>query len=307
MTQPKISVVIPAYNAAGYIHRAIESVMNQTYPALELIIVNDGSSDNTEQAVADLIKREHYEAKFTLVSQVNGGPGSARNHGVRLSSGDWIALLDSDDEWEPIKLERQIPYTTDDTIGVVQAWNPKECRQAPDYIDFEQLWKKNCVANSSVLIRRSAFEEVGGFDEDRAIIAVEDYNLWLRVAYAGWRIVTHKEELVKYHEAPGNLSSQLERATNAEFANLDSIANRLGIPSEKVEAKRIKLHDELSKYLLYHRCSQPARKLLKVLLQQKFTPNRFFWWLATYVPSSILNLRRSLPRKGSPSVAGGKS
>ena len=303
MKQPKISVVIPAYNASNYIRKAIESVLKQTVPVFEIIVVDDGSTDGTAREVESIVQENR--GKVVLLTQANGGPGSARNHGVSVSYGDWIALLDADDQWEPFKIERQIPYTLDDAIGVVQAWATDDLRQAPTYIDFETLWEKNCVANSSVLIRKQAFEEVGGFDEDRAIIAVEDYNLWLRLAYQGWRIVTHHENLVTYCCAPGHLSSQLERATNAEFANLDSLAKRLDIPAEKVEAKRLKLHVETGKYLLYHRCATAARKHLSAPLNLGFTPARFFWWLATYVPSPILNLRRvSLNRSRTTTLAG---
>ncbi len=305
MMQPRITAVIPAYNAAKYVHLAIESVMSQTFPAEELIVVDDGSSDNTAETVLKIA--ELYDGKVKLVSQVNGGPGAARNHGVRLATGDWIALLDADDIWKPDKLEKQVPYTKDETIGIVQAWSPKEVSQPPTYIDFERLWTKNCVANSSVLIRKRAFEEVGGVDDDRALIAVEDYNLWLRVSFAGWKIVTHHEELVEYLCAPGHLSSQLDRAIAAEFANLDSIAERLSLPAEKVEAKRMRLCEEMGRYLLYHRKQDSARRLLSIALKKNFSPRHLFWWLATYAPSSVLNLRRKLPLKNGISITEGKS
>ncbi len=305
MMQPRITAVIPAYNAAKYVHLAIESVMSQTFPVEELIVVDDGSSDNTAETVLKIAQR--YDGKVKLVSQVNGGPGAARNHGVRLATGDWIALLDADDIWKLDKLEKQVSYTKDETIGIVQAWSPKEVSQPPTYIDFERLWTKNCVANSSVLIRKKAFEEVGGVDEDRALIAVEDYNLWLRVSFAGWKIVTHHEELVEYLCAPGHLSSQLDRAIAAEFANLDSIADRLSLPAEKVEAKRMRLCEEMGRYLLYHRKQDSARLLLSIALRERCTPSRLFWWLSTYVPSSVLDFRRKLPVKDIISIAEGKS
>ncbi len=305
MMQPRITAVIPAYNAAKYVHLAIESVMSQTFPVEELIVVDDGSSDNTAETVLKLAER--YKGKVRLVSQVNGGPGAARNHGVKLASGDWIALLDADDIWKLEKLEKQIPYTKDETIGIVQAWSPKEVSQPPTYIDFERLWTKNCVANSSVLIRKKAFEEVGGVDEDRALIAVEDYNLWLRVSFAGWKIVTHHEDLVEYRCAPGHLSSQLDRAIAAEFANLDNIADRLSLPAEKVQTKRMRLYGEMGRYLLYHRKQESARLLLSSALKDRFTPNRLFWWLATFVPSPVLNLRRKLPLKNGIAITEGKN
>ena len=283
---PQISAIIPAYNAAHYVERAIESVLAQTYPVRELFVVDDGSTDNTADIVARYGKTVH------LVRQTNGGPGAARNHGARLASGDWLALLDADDKWLPHKLERQVGFTQDATVGIVQSWDSAGDNQPPDDITFERLWQRNCVANSSVLIRRAAFEAVGGFDEDRALIAVEDYNLWLRVVAAGWEIATYRGSLVAYESAPGHLSSQLERATQAEFANIENIGRRLGMSEAAIQAKRVATSESHGRYLLYHREMRLARRLLGVSLRVHPTPARLARWLTTFAPPALLNRAR---------------
>ncbi|HEX5323824.1 MAG TPA: glycosyltransferase family A protein [Capsulimonadaceae bacterium] len=285
---PTISVVIPAYNAAPYVSRAIESALAQTCPPLEVIVVDDGSSDNTAEVVAA------YEPRVRLLRQQNGGPASARNHGVRESKGDWIALLDADDSWLPKKLERQVLLTDDPRVGLVHCFREGRMSSVPDFVTFDRLWTYNCINNSSVVVRRAAFNEVGGFDEDRSLISLEDYNLWLRIAHAGWKIATCQEHLWRYTPAPGNLSSQSERFALAELVNLDKIAHLLSIDPEKVEKKRMAINEWYGRELLHSRHMAAARRLLAVPLRRKPSATRLILWLATFMPPALLDMRRRL-------------
>lgn len=284
--QPTISAIIPAYNAARYVGRAIESVLAQTYPVQEVFVIDDGSVDDTAEVIAQ------YGSQVHLIRQENAGPGAARNRGARQATGEWLALLDADDRWLPHKLERQVPWTQNSQVGIVQGWQGMPDNEPPSDITFTNLWERNWIANSSVMIRRSAFEAVGGFDEDRALIAVEDYNLWLRIAAKGWKIKTCHEKLVEYESAPNHLSSQLERATRAEFVNVENIARRLGMEKSLVAAKRLSICERQGKHLLYHREMRVARELLRVPLQTHPTPLRLLRWLATFAPPSLLDFQR---------------
>lgn len=281
---PTVSVIIPAYNAADYVGRAIESALNQTHAPLEVIVIDDGSRDNTAEQVAQ------YPAPVRLLRQPNGGPAAARNHGARVANGEWLALLDADDAWLPHKLERQLPYLSEPTIALVHACEPAE--YAPREATFEALWKRNFLLTSSVLIRRTAFDETGRFNEDRELIGVEDYNLWLRMAARGLRVIGHPELLHEYTPAPGHLTSQSERFARAELANLEAIRCALDLDPEMVRDKQMAIYETYGRQLFHYRQLGAARRLLGKLLLQRPSPARLVWWLATFIPPAVLDGRR---------------
>ena len=284
---PTISVVIPAYNSAGSIRRSIDSALAQTVPPLEILVVDDGSRDNTAEVVGA------YPKPVRLIRQENGGPGAARNHGARVARGEWIGLLDADDAWLPHKLEAQRPYTVSEKTGVVHAAVVSGSKQSiPAVADFGLLWNRNVVKTSTVLIRRAAFMEVGGFDEDRSLIGVEDYNLWLRMARAGWDLVYCPEIVCDKTDVPGSLSSQIERFVKAEQANVEKLARLLSLPEEAVRQKQASLAEEYGRLFFYYRRMAGARELLAGALREKKSAARIAWWLATFLPPALLDLRR---------------
>lgn len=283
---PNVSVLIPAYNAAGCVSRAIESVLAQTVPPLEILVVDDGSADGTAEVV------ERFGAPVRLLRQANGGPAAARNHAARKASGEWLALLDADDAWLPQKLERQLPYASGERVGLVHCWGPPGGGPVPDAITFETLWEKNCIVNSSALVRREAFQAVGGFDEDRALISVEDYNLWLRLLAAGWEVATCPEQLHEYTPAPGNLSRQFERFARAELTNLARLERLPWVTPEMARRKRIAIYEEYGRHLFHYRELAAARRWLAFPLRQEPSPRRLAWWLATFAPPAMLDWRR---------------
>lgn len=285
---PTISVLIPAYNAAGCVSTAIESVLAQTFPPAEIIVVDDESADRTAEVVAS------FGAAVRLLRQKNAGPAAARNHAAREAVGDWLALLDADDAWQPEKLERQLAYTGDPVVGFIHCWGPPGGGPVPDRITLESLWERNCIVNSSVLVRRAAFERVGGFDEDRGLISVEDYNLWLRLLAAGWKVATCPQQLHAYTPAPGNLSGQFERFARAELLNLEKLTSLPGIGDEAVRRKRLAIHDEYGRHLFHYRQLGAARGWLAHSLRAAPSPTRLAWWLATFVPPTALDFRRRL-------------
>ena len=179
-----VSVVIPTYDRIETLPRALDSVMAQTFSGFELIVVDDGSTDATDE----MILRDYPHA--LLHRQENTGVSSARNAGVALASGEWIAFLDSDDAWLPEKLERQLSALSKEPelrmSHTDEIWirNGKRMNQPKEYAKsggriYHLCLPLCCICPSSVLLRRDLFDEVGGFDETFPVC--EDYDLWLRI------------------------------------------------------------------------------------------------------------------------------
>lgn len=179
-----ISVIIPTYNRAHLLARAIESVLTQTFPVQEIIVVDDGSSDNTAEMMAQQFPQCVY------IQQTNQGVSAARNRGIEAAAGEWLAFLDSDDEWLESKLEAQhdllqqhpeikICHTEEIWIRNGKRVNQmKKHAKSGGYI-FQKCLPLCVISPSSVTIHRSLFDEVGNFDEQ--LPACEDYDLWLRI------------------------------------------------------------------------------------------------------------------------------
>src|SRR5437773_3361686 len=189
-----VSVVIPTFNSADYLAQAIQSVLVQTYQDFEIIVVDDASTDHTEEVLRPFAKRICY------VRQDRGGPSVARNRGILQARGEMIAFLDADDVWRPTKLARQVEFLdyypeaclvyTDFTRGPqpgsnnesrLQAFKPRDSTQA-----FQGLLEENFIATPTVMVRRSALARSGLFDPK--LRGSEDLDLWLRLAGkpGGW-------------------------------------------------------------------------------------------------------------------------
>jgi glycosyltransferase involved in cell wall biosynthesis len=222
----RLSVVIPAYNAAATVGEAIDSVLAQTYADFELVVVDDGSTDETAQIVA-----ARDDPRVRCVRTENRGVAAARNHGIELTSGELVAFLDADDAWQPEKLERQhLALTTTPSIGlsftsaalVDDDLETIGLDDAVEYADYtEQLLLTGNILSaggSSVMARRSVIDQVGGFDPQLSQCA--DWDLWLRLSLVTRFAVIH-EPLVLYREVPGTMSSDPSLLERDTFALLD--------------------------------------------------------------------------------------
>ena len=207
----RISTVIPTYNRREFLPRAIDSVLGQTDPPDEIIVVDDGSTDGTSRMLA-----QRYPT-VKVIEQENGGVSAARNTGVEQACFEWPAFLDSDDAWLPRKLERQsaalsenegIPVCHTDDIWMrkgIRFNQGKRYQKAGGRI-FRKCLPVCIISPSSVLIDREIFQRVGLFDP--SLPAAEDYDLWLRIC-ARYEILYINEPLiVKYDGHPGQLSHQ---------------------------------------------------------------------------------------------------
>lgn len=254
MTTPRIAFVIPAYNAAGSIAAAVRSAREQVVPADEIIVVDDGSLDDTAGLAAS--------AGARVITRVNGGPGAARNTGIQATSAEWIALLDADDIAQPDRIRLERPHVNDPRTAVIHAgfWIPASPpMEAPPPLDFSVLWERNWVCTSTVLLRREAWESAGGFDESPSLIGVEDYNLWLRLAHAGWSFTYVEDVLADYRPGLTSLSVQWERFANAELSNIMRVANRLRLSKEMLRLKEFQLYSDYG-VELFHRGKRLAAR-----------------------------------------------
>jgi glycosyltransferase involved in cell wall biosynthesis len=217
---PTVSVVIPAYNAAWCVRKAIDSVLAQTWRDLELIVVNDGSTDDTQRVLAG------YGDRIQVISQSNGGMSNARNAGIRAARGEFIAFLDSDDWWLPEKLERQVALMrTRPELGFCSCAARVEDVEG----DLLNLWK--CPAwtgpflvhlfqsgadvpgsCSGVLAYRRIVLAVGAFDE--TLRGVEDPDLWIRLAAVS-EYACLPESMAVILRRPGSVSRNLEAMRNS--------------------------------------------------------------------------------------------
>ena len=221
-TQPLVSVVLPAHNASQTIIRALHSVATQTYPNLEIIVVDDASTDGTAALVSGWNEAPVRLERLTTQS----GAAAARNHGLKLARGEYVAFLDADDEWLPEKTTMQVSVLNwDPTISFVtcESWlvgadgtikgtvNSGRTRPVGAKA-WKTLLRHPSVATPCVMVRRDQALALGGFDASLPI--AEDQDFWIRLALAG--SVAHlPQELVRVHDRPGSLSKRESRNTAA--------------------------------------------------------------------------------------------
>jgi glycosyltransferase involved in cell wall biosynthesis len=284
-SSPPISVIIPAYNSASFISVALDSVLAQTHLPDEILVIDDGSTDNTAEVVTA------YPPPVRLIRQKNGGPARARNAAAVQAKGEWFAFLDSDDAWRPAKLERQLTFTSDPKVGIVHnRIRGLYTEGVPDRVDFKRLWERNCISASSVLIRREAFLEAGMFPED--LTPTEDYYLWMRVASKGWSIVTCQEELSVYTPTPNSISRNVISFARAHLKTIERTGREMSLPPGELQEKMLQVYDHHAMAAIHCRNIPAARQLLREALGIGISPRRLKLWLAAMIPVPILNLRR---------------
>lgn len=210
MSDALVSIIMPAYNAEKYIADAIQSVLAQTYSAWELIVVDDGSIDRTATIVNEFVRQD---SRIKYIFQENGRLGKARNTGIASASGPLIAFLDSDDLWIQEKLEKQTRAMAENNADVVfsNAWvftddylnahsetltSVDGLFSGPDF--FDSLVLQNHVPVLTVLLKRTALDKTGLFEEAKPYHGCEDYDLWLRLAKAGFVFYGMPDVLARY-------------------------------------------------------------------------------------------------------------
>ncbi|WP_300666951.1 glycosyltransferase [Desulfoluna sp.] len=226
MNNPLISVIIPTYNRAWALEAAVDSVLAQNYPEVELIVVDDGSTDETPALLA------RYGDALRVLTLENGGVSRARNHGIAAATGTFIAFLDSDDRWLPEKLSEQVDFFRQNPEALIcqteELWirngkrvNPCKHHKKPSGDIFEASLHLCLVSPSAVMMKRTLLDEVGLFDE--SLPACEDYDLWLRIA---WRypVYTTASPLVIKH---GGHEDQLSKTPLLDRFRIQSLVHLL--------------------------------------------------------------------------------
>jgi len=310
---PLVSIVIPAYNAAGYIAATVDSARAQDYKPKEIIVVDDGSTDATAAICA------RYGRRIKYIKQKNAGPGAARNRGIEAARGELIAFLDADDAWLPGKLTRQVRLMRAKPrpgLSFTDFLFEREPDQPPvrafslspqlydhprrpvvnkafvaENLLFEPLLLRNYIGTSTVVAYKQCLVDAGLFDP--TLPSAQDRELWLRVAKK-YRMAYIDEPLTEYHYNPNSIT----RASQKRLINIILLLERhygdAGAATRaKVELELSQLYQDLG-YLHFEngRLGQ-ARRAYRSAMRYHWRPAQTLYWLASLIPAGWVGTLRN--------------
>mgnify|MGYP001273723416 FL=1 len=270
----KISVIIPTFNRKKTLGRAIQSVLNQSLSPFEILIIDDGSNDGTEEWVKENFQNIKY------IYQNNHGVSSARNIGIENAYGDWIAFLDSDDEWLPNKLDKQVKaidsnpkmkffHTNEIWIrNGVRVNQMKKHKKYGGYI-FEKCLDICRISPSSVLIKKEVFDNIGNFDESLRVC--EDYDLWLRITSKYSVVFLDIPLIYKYGGHVDQLSKVNDGIESYRIQSLEKIIKSGFLSNEQ---KVMAINALVNKMKIY---SKGLKKRKKLAAFQDIKKNIQYW------------------------------
>lgn len=308
MNCPKVSVIIPTYNYASFVGQAIRSVLNQTFTDYEIVVVDDGSTDETPNVLAgfgDMIR---------VIRQENKGGSAARNAGIAAACGKYVAFLDADDQWKPCKLERQVAVLERDPgVGIVfsdiQHWvNGKLVHErylkergykypASGYI-FENLLREGFIFTPTVVVPKAVLDEVGGFDT--TLRNCEDVDLWFRIVelYRGGYI---DEPLVIRNQHGSGVTSEKEDYLKGPIIVMTRLLHRVNSRSSReiIKQRLQKMNFDLG-YFYFDRGNTGLCRscMVKSIASGGQLVPAFKYILFSLMPDSVITLARG-QRKGS--------
>jgi glycosyltransferase involved in cell wall biosynthesis len=222
---PKVSVIIPAYNAMEYLPETLGSVLNQSFQDLEVIIIDDGSVDHIGEWAKSIS-----DSRVRIFHQKNQGPSAARNIGIKKAEGEYVAFLDADDLWEPTKIETQVfALDKNHAVGLVYTWissidkNGVSTGRAIRNCDEGDVWESLLLHNfiecgSTPMVRRDCFETVGVFDE--GLKSNQDFDLWIRISCC-YKFAVIKEVLTQYRKHGSSHSKNWKSSEKCMFMVLE--------------------------------------------------------------------------------------
>lgn len=246
---PRVSVVIPAYNCERFISTAIDSVLGQTYRDFEIVVVNDGSTDGTDEILSG------YGSKIKKICQQNKGPAGARNAGVANASGEYIAFLDQDDAWLPDKLKLQLElFDKNDKLGLVytdtyivddgrfddpvkSGLRTFSIRKPRRENVFKDLFLENFISTSSVMVRKDCILKAGDFDP--SVVPSEDYDMWLRVTfmseadYVAAPLVKYRDHVACFRSNKVVTVTHIIDVLNKTLSAHPSVREELGVKADR--------------------------------------------------------------------------
>ena len=310
MKKPLVSVIIPAYNSASYIEEALNSIFDQTFKDFEVIVVDDGSTDTTKRIL------EKYGERIRYYYQKNGGPASARNHGIREAHGQYIAFLDADDLWLPTKLEKQLAlFQRNEQLGMVTtgacsfdekgvygySTNKRKTLMTGDIA--RNIFLHSNIGTPTVLVRKEVFDTIGLFEEN--IRQGEDDNMWIRIA-ANYEVELIDEALIKVRNHPQRMTLNKEELLESVQANIQLLKTRYG---EKVKSKIAEAIPQKISYIQFaigygYYESGNYSKARRAFAKGAY--NWIWYWknplylLLTLIPSGLISPLKSLKRKIAP-------
>lgn len=234
MKEAKVSVIIPVYNGEQYIENTLDSILQQSYTNIEVILVNDGSKDASLALLHRLAQRDD---RIVVLDKANGGVADARNYGITHCTGAYVAFCDQDDLWYQDKLTQQMPLFSKASIGLVhggsenfytatnKTYQPNFKRKHRGKI-FSSLIEENQISCCSAVARTDLIKQVGMFDPDPALMGVDDWHLWLKLALVSE--VDFVETVVAKHIFHGDNYSMLdEKMHHAEIVCLEKNKSRI--------------------------------------------------------------------------------
>jgi glycosyltransferase involved in cell wall biosynthesis len=278
----KVSAIIPTYNCSQYVCEAIESVLNQTYKDIEIIVVDDGSTDNTREVLEPYIESK----SINYIFQVNKGPGAARNTGIRIAKGEFIAFIDADDLWNKDKIRLQISAIGDapDSIvltGIARFHTenrnhqglgitfPPEYKDKSDYVRTLVRLNNNSMANfATALVRRSHAVNVGLFDEK--INTAEDWDLWVRLA-CHYKFININQPLHLYRKYDRSLTRRFDLAKTLknQIYIIEKVSSANILPRNEINSAIISKYLEFGKIFLdRNKLSEVYKLITKIFLRK---------------------------------------
>ncbi len=301
-----VTCVITTFNRAGFILDAIKSVQMQTHRVDEIIVVDDGSTDDTSS-----VTRAIDDPRIRYTYQPNSGISKARNRGIRLSSGSVIAFLDSDDVWYPAKLAKQLSCLSHGGYGLVycaKSWidatgadiaNPYPQSEFPQGNVFRELFRSNFITSAScVIARRECFDTVGMFMETAEFASGEDYEMWLRIARS-YPAGAVPEELVKYRTHNANQTRARPRRYRGTLAALykaiELDPERTLVPEKEYRARLRQVYSLAVNEMFYGEDLKACKTFgYEALSRALVSPSLLLFTLLAHLPPTLLRQARRI-------------
>lgn len=309
---PKVSVVIPTYNCAKYLPETIDSVLNQTYRDFEIIVVDDGSADDTKTITQCYINK--YPDKIRYFYQENKGPGAARNFGIKKSVGEYIAFQDADDLWLSTKLKKQVELLEQDA-QIALVFSDMQQRLGSEVLYkafliekgyyericggnlFLELTKINFIFTPTVVLRKNIFSRIEMFNENYKI--GEDYDMWLRVA-KDFKVALINEPLVirRLHSSNTTHNKLLYQHQHIKFLG-DFLKNNIFNRVEKNIFRKQRMQGiyHLGGYYFYKGEYKKSIKWFALSIFSRNGLKSFFYLISALCPTKITDFVKSLKEK----------
>ena len=286
-SSPLVSIVIPTYNHAPMLQRALATVIEQTYQNWNASVVNNFSTDNTLEVVA-----KFNDPRIQCVNFRNNGViGASRNEGIKLATGEYVAFLDSDDTWFPTKVEKSVSSLENgsDLVCHAEYWIDESGKSrlvtygpSEAATHHNLIYKGNRISTSATMVRATLLKEVNGFDVSPELISTEDYDLWIRLAAKSNKFAFIDEPLGEYHRHDNNVSANIEKHLAAELALL---TKHFAVDSRLQNA----LARRRRKALAYYGAGRSLHRTSKYFLAlQKYARSLMIWPISLRLYAAVV-------------------